>query len=79
MGASVLISAAASIISVNFIHPVELVKTRIQVTGLNPIVDVNHSHCLLMQNLPMNQGNNCELFFILTSKAPPSIDESLYI
>ena len=34
VGASLLISAAASIISVNFIHPIELVKTRIQVTGL---------------------------------------------
>lgn len=34
IGASLLVSAAASIISVNFIHPIELVKTRIQVAGL---------------------------------------------
>ena len=34
IGASLLVSAAASIISVNFIHPIELVKTRVQVAGL---------------------------------------------
>lgn len=38
--ASVVLSGVASIISVNFIHPIELVKTRIQVTGLSVTVTV---------------------------------------
>jgi hypothetical protein len=34
LGASILLSGVASVIAVNFIHPIELVKTRIQLTGL---------------------------------------------